>query len=125
MRRPVLIAAIALALIGFAVCQVKLPYGASHFQQIAASKLRGHLSAWKSSSAFPNRIDSLVQSGERSSIVLFRTNLSYQGRAYQSVLRLDSKNFRAEGFLVGTTNAEVFWVSKQGEVKLVEPRTEN
>lgn len=110
------------ALMALLVFQEHLPYGKVHLRNTETFILRGHLSVWKSSSAFPGNIESLV-AGEHSKMGPFRTNFLYEGRAYSSIIRLDSGKLRGDGFLLGTTNAEVFWVSRNGTVRLMQPQT--
>ncbi len=96
-----------------------LPYGFEQRKEIRAIQLQSHLLAWRSAGAPEAQL--LVDKGETQMAKLseFRTNIQVGGTDFVTVLRLDSPEFQGRGYLVGTTNADIIWIDKNGEAKLL------
>lgn len=114
------LAILAVAGVPFALDFV-LPYGFLHVRDIAVVKLKGGLSAWKGSSNDQAGIGRLIASDSKH---LSTSSLSFtnEGRRIQSVIRYDDPRFRGRGYLVGTVDGDVFWVSDEGAIEQLPHR---
>ncbi len=102
-----------------------LPYGATHIRDISAVHLRGRLGAWKKSSndeaEFEAGLAELVGSDPRH-LSLTSMDFTNRGQRFHAAIRSDDPRFEAKGFLVGTTNCDVFWISRDGATELLWPK---
>jgi hypothetical protein len=94
-----------------------LPYGFEHFRQRGAMELKSIVSSWKKSGEGTDELLSHEKTNNDRHIFLHTTDFQANGTAYTSIIRFEAGTLRGKGFLVATTNAEVFWVSKKGKIE--------
>lgn len=61
-----------------------------------------------------SRTDSYGHTNQTDASYIWRTNLVTAGGTIATVMRLDSSLFKNRGYLVATTNRDVFWVDRDG-----------
>lgn len=119
MRALALIVSGALVLgLGVFVLNSCIPFSLTYVKRAQAHHLWNDVKEWQMLS----RPESYGHTSQTHACYLWRTNLVAAGTSVSTVMRLDSSLFRNRGYLVATSNREVFWVGRDGRAELISPK---
>lgn len=106
--------------LGLGVCALntRIPFGLTYVKRVMAHHLQNDVKEWEMLS----RPESYGHTNSTEVSYLWRTNLGTANGSVSTVMRLDSPLFRDRGYLVATTNQEVFWVGRDGRVEAMSPK---
>jgi len=90
-----------------------IPFSLTYVKRVKAHHLRNHVKEWQMLSS----PESYGHTNQTEATYLWRTNLVAANTSILTVMRLDSSLFRNRGYLVATTNREVFWVGRDGRAE--------
>src|SRR5262245_52978534 len=93
------------------------PYSFGHRRSICALSLRWNIRSWQADDWSMRALQPLLKTNDTRQTFLYRTNLYLGGQHYETVLALSDVTLEGKGFLAGTTNAEIFWIGKNGKTK--------
>lgn len=96
-----------------------IPFNFEYVLQINAHRIRNDVKDWSLRSKPANYAH--TNSAGRS--YLFRTNVTVNGRGYETVMRLDCILFRNNGSLVADDSNNVFWMETSGKVEMLKSRS--
>mgnify|MGYP000879885226 CR=1 FL=1 len=119
LRTPVLVVSVA-ALLAFCAYAVNwlVPFNLTYTKRVKASYLRNEVKEWK----MLGEPKSYGHTNETVVSYVWRTNLNVGSGSVSTVMRLDSALFRDRGYLVATSNREVFWVGRDGRAEPMSPK---
>jgi hypothetical protein len=95
-----------------------IPFSLTYVKRAKAQHLRDDVKEWQMLSS-PG---SYGHTNQTDASYLWRTNLVAANASISTVMRLDSSLFRNRGYLVATTNREVFWVGRDGRAEAMSPK---
>ena len=95
-----------------------VPFSLAYVKRVKAQHLRDDVKEWEMLS----RPESYGHTNHTDACYLWQTNLVAGDAAVSTVMRLDSSLFRNRGYLVATSNREVFWVGRDGRVEAMLPK---
>ena len=95
-----------------------IPFSLTYVKRVEAHRLRNDVKEWQMLS-MPESYGRTNQTGAS---YLWRTNLVAANASISTVMRLDSSLFRNRGYLVATSNREVFWVGRDGRAEAISPK---
>lgn len=111
------IAASVVAVIGFvAVFRDRLPYSFGDLRDRQAAILYSALKRWQMEGG---DLKEFVGTGNHLKVDLIRTNFVSSGKAYTTEVIYSHYFLNHRGVLAGTTNAQVFWLGKDGNITLL------
>ena len=90
-----------------------LPFNLKYVKQVKSQLLRDNVKEWD----IQSKPEFYGRTNQTDASYMWRTNLIVGDSTVMIVMRLDSFLFREKGYLVATTNREVFWVDRNGGVQ--------
>jgi len=109
--------ALAIALVVYTL-NFCIPFSLTYVKRAMAHHLRNDVKEWQMLSSPP----SYGHTNQTCACYLWRTNLVAGSSSVSTVMRLDSSLFRIRGYLVATSNREVFWVGRDGRIEAISPK---
>lgn len=99
-----------------------LPYNFAHNRRLVATRLRWDIAAWKGDNWSTQALNTILRTNETGSVFLFSTNVLDNSRKYETAIAASHANLREKGIIAGTTNGEVFWIGRNGDVRIIRVR---
>jgi len=109
--------AVVLAL-GVCVLNCCIPFNFRYVQNVEAHHLRTSVREWQ----LRSMPESYARTSQIDTTYIWRTNLVVGNTSVWTLMRLDSSLFRNRGYLVATSNGEVFWVGRDGRAKALSAK---
>lgn len=106
---------LALSVYGLNCC---IPFNFRYVKNVEAYHLRTSVKDWQMRS-MP---ECYAYTSQLSATYIWRTNLGVGNTSVPTVMRLDSALFRNRGYLVATSNREVFWVGRDGRAEALSTK---
>lgn len=112
------LAVLVVAVLGcLAVFRSSLPYGFGDLREKQAAILYSALQRWRVEGG---ELKDYVGSGNHLKVVFTRTNFVWSGHPYSADVIWSHYSLDHKGVLVGSTNAQVFWIGNNGTIILLK-----
>jgi hypothetical protein len=96
-----------------------IPYNLDHRIKIQATHLASSILTWKRGGEKKSELQILAFTNASSRSFLIQTNFLFKGKQVAAIVACERDDFQSKGILLGTTEAEIFWVGKNGVIKKI------